>query len=571
MQRYLQYDTIAAKGLQNFDAWASTFGETVTAIELAPEGSGYRAKTRFAKFYNLPELMNMFKESADIQTADMLKLPVPAADFHNIAVEPTEIQKRIVKSLSERAERVRKQTVDPTVDNMLKITNDGRKLALDQRLIDPMLPDETQTKVSICADKVYDIWRKTTENIGAQLLFCDLSTPKSDGEFSVYNDIRDKLTDKGIPESQIAFIHEAKNEAQKKELFASVRNGKVRILLGSTQKMGAGTNVQKHLVAMHDLDCPWRPSDLEQRLGRIVRQGNLNDRVDIYRYVTKDTFDSYMYQLVEHKQKFISQVMTSKSPVRSAEDIDEVALSYAEIKALATGNPHIKEKMELDTEVAKLKLLKSNFLTQKYALEDKIIKYYPEQIRSYEGKISGAQKDIKIIEQHPRTDESFNPMELNGAVYTDKEQAGKRLIEICKSTNSASEVPIGNYRGFDMSIYYEPFYLKYMMALKGSLSYSIELGTDTFGNIRRIDNALESIPARLEKFKTSLAETKQQFENAKTEAAKDFPQNDELEEKSKRLAALDALLNMDKKQSEAVDVSVPDDDQDKRKNREIER
>ena len=457
MQRYLQYDTLAKNDLQHFDAWASTFGETVTAIELAPEGTGYRAKTRFAKFYNIPELMTMFREVADIQTADMLKLPVPEAEYHNVAVEPTEIQREMVAELGNRAEIVRSGGVDPTVDNMLKITNDGRKLALDQRLMNDMLPDEPGTKVAACADNVFDIWQKTSDFKGTQLVFCDSSTPKKDGSFNVYDDIHDKLISKGVPESDIAFIHDADSDIKKKELFAKVRRGDVRILLGSTQKMGAGTNVQSLLYAAHDIDCPWRPSDLAQRAGRIIRQGNTNEKVHIYRYVTKDTFDSYSYQLVENKQKFISQIMTSKSPVRSAEDIDETALSYAEIKALATGNPHIKEKMELDTEVAKLKLLKSSFMSQKYELEDKVIKYYPQEIKRLNEMIAGAEKDIVTVQNNPKSEEKFNVMTIDGLSYYEKEKAGNALIERCKAMTSTDPVVIGEYRGFTMILSIDPF------------------------------------------------------------------------------------------------------------------
>lgn len=554
MQRYLQYDMLKEHDLEHFDAWASTYGETVTAIELAPEGTGYRAKTRFAKFFNIPELMNMFREVADIQTSDMLNLPVPKAEYHNIAVEPTEIQREMVAALGERAEDVRKNKVDPTVDNMLKITNDGRKLALDQRLMNDMLPDEEGTKVSACANNVFDIWQKTSDFKGTQLVFCDSSTPKKNGVFNVYDDIRKKLIDKGVPESDIEYIHNADTDVRKKELFAKVRNGDVRILLGSTQKMGAGTNVQTRLFASHDLDCPWRPSDLEQRAGRIIRQGNTNDTVHIYRYVTKDTFDSYSYQLVENKQKFISQIMTSKSPVRSAEDIDETALSYAEIKALATGNPHIKEKMELDTEIAKLKLLKSSFMSEIYDLENKVIKFYPQEIQKLTEQIAGAEKDIDEVNQHPKHEDKFNAMTIDGLDYYEKDKAGMALIERCKTMTSANPAVIGEYRGFKMILSFDSLYKTHKLTLQNSRSYTIDLGTDVFGNIQRIDNALASIPKLKTECEQKLTETKKQFELAKVESKKEFPHETELITKMERVAMLDALLNIDDKNKEVLDI-----------------
>ena len=457
IQRYLQYNTLVKNNLQHFDSWASTFGETVTAVELTPEGTGYRAKTRFAKFYNLPELMAMFKEVADIKTADMLELPVPEAHFHNVAVKPSEMQKEMVASLAERAEKVRGGGVDSSVDNMLKITNDGRKLALDQRMLNDMLPDFEGSKINACVDNIYRIWKENADKKSAQLVFCDLSTPKNDGTFSVYNDIRKKLIERGIPESEVKFIHEADTDMKKKELFQKTRKGEVRVLLGSTQKMGAGTNVQDKLIALHDVDCPWRPSDLEQRSGRIVRQGNENPQVDIYRYVTEQTFDAYLYQLVEGKQKFASQIMTSKSPVRSAEDIDETALSYAEIKMLATGNPYIKEKMDLDIQVQKLKLLKSNFLSEKYALEDKIIKYYPQRITALENRIEGLKQDVETAKQHPKpTDDRFVGMEVKGVFIPKKADAGKAIIEACKQMNSPDPIPLGKYRGFETNCFLIP-------------------------------------------------------------------------------------------------------------------
>ena len=465
----------------------------------------------------------------------------------------------MVSDLYDRAEKVRNRAVDPSVDNMLKITNDGRKLALDQRMINPMLADEEETKVNACMNNVYEIWERTAADRSAQLVFCDLSTPKGEDEFSVYTDIKAKLIAKGVPESDIAFIHDADTDVKKKELFSKVRKGDVRILLGSTQKMGAGTNVQTRLIALHDLDCPWRPSDLEQRSGRIIRQGNENEKVHIYRYVTKDTFDAYMFQLVENKQKFIAQVMTSKSPVRSAEDIDETALSYAEIKALATGNPHIKEKMDLDTQVAKLKLVKSSFMSQKYELEDKVIKFYPQEITRLTELIAGAEKDIVVAQQHPKPEEGFNPMTIDGKEYTEKEPAGKMLIERCKAMTSPDPVVIGEYRGFTMILSIDTFHQEHKMTLQASRSYTLSLGTDVFGNIQRIDNAIANIPTIKSQCETKLDETKKQYENAKVECKKEFPQEAELEEKLQRLAALDALLNMDKREHEGVDLSEPED------------
>lgn len=557
MQRYLQYHTLVKNDLQHFDAWASTFGETVTAIELAPEGTGYRAKTRFAKFFNLPELMAMFKEVADIQTADMLKLPVPEAEYHTVPVEPTEFQKEMVADLAERAEEVRSGAVDPSVDNMLRITNDGRKLALDQRMINPMLPDDEQSKVTACINNVFEVWQKTAEKRATQLVFCDLSTPKSDGTFSVYNSLREKLIEKGVPENEIAFIHDADSEVKKKELFSKVRKGEVRILLGSTPKRGAGTNVQRLLYASHDLDCPWRPADLEQRAGRIIRQGNTNEKAHIYRYVTKNTFDSYMWQTVENKQKFISQIMTSKSPVRSAEDIDETALSYAEIKALATGNPHIKEKMDLDMQVAKLKLIKSSFMSQKYELEDKVIKHYPNEIARLQSVISNLEKDIAAVEQHPKQEDQFNAMTIDGLGYFEKEKAGNALLERCKQMTAPEPVIIGEYRGFTMELSFDTNYKVFHLALKNSLSYMVELGTDVFGNVQRIDNALEGLGKRLHENRIKLDEVQKQFEVAKEECKKEFPQETELQEKTARLAALDALLNMDKPEREGANIVDP--------------
>jgi N12 class adenine-specific DNA methylase len=572
MQRYLQYKTLEEYNLEHFDAWASTFGETITAIELAPEGTGYRAKTRFARFFNLPELMAMFKNVADIQTADMLNLPTPTPHYKTIAVEPTEVQKEMVKSLADRAEKVRNGMVDPTEDNMLKITNDGRKLALDQRLLNSLLPDEEGTKVSACAKEVFDIWQQTSDIRGTQLVFCDISTPTSEAVFNVYSDIRKKLIESGVPENEIEFIHNADTEVKKKELFAKVRKGDVRILLGSTQKMGAGTNVQRLLYASHDLDCPWRPADLEQRAGRIIRQGNTNSDVQIRRYVTKDTFDSYMWQLVENKQKFIGQIMTSKSPVRSAEDIDETALSYAEIKALTTGNPYIKEKMDLDTQVAKLKLIKASFMSQKYELEDKVIKQYPREIADLQERIKAFEGDIEIVKKYPKKEDVFYPMTIDGLAYTEKEKAGAALLERCKKMKSPEPTPIGDYRGFSMDLSFDVSNKVFYITLKGHLSYKLELGRDVFGNIQRLDNALEGLAKRLDITKENLEEVNKQLETAKIESQKEFPQEAELQQKVKRLAEVDALLNMDKKDHEGADLGEPDEQETpQKKETEVER
>lgn len=553
IQRYLQYSTLVKNGLQHFDAWASTFGETITAVELTPEGTGYRAKTRFAKFYNLPELMAMFKEIADIKTADMLNLPVPEAKYHNIAVKPSEMQKEMVASLAERAEQVRGGGVDSSVDNMLKITNDGRKLALDQRMLNDMLPDFEGSKINACVDNIYRIWKENADKKSAQLVFCDLSTPKNDGTFSVYNDIRKKLIERGIPESEVKFIHEADTDMKKKELFQKTRKGEVRVLLGSTQKMGAGTNVQDKLIALHDVDCPWRPSDLEQRSGRIVRQGNENPQVDIYRYVTEQTFDAYLYQLVEGKQKFASQIMTSKSPVRSAEDIDETALSYAEIKMLATGNPYIKEKMDLDIQVQKLKMLKSNFLSEKYGLEDKVIKFYPQQIAYLKSRVEGLTKDVETAKLHPKPiDEQPLGMMVSGVSYSEKAEAGQAIINACKSMNSPDAIPLGEYRGFQMELYFDTVQRNYVVKLKGETSRDVPLGDDSHGNIVRIDNGIERFEETLADTKNSLENTEKQFETAKQEIEKPFAKEEELKAKTVRLDELNILLNMDKKENEIV-------------------
>ena len=572
IQRYLQYSTLVKNGLQHFDAWASTFGETITAVELTPEGTGYRAKTRFAKFYNLPELMAMFKEIADIKTADMLNLPVPEAKYHNIAVKPSEMQKEMVASLAERAEQVRGGGVDSSVDNMLKITNDGRKLALDQRMLNDMLPDFEGSKINACVDNIYRIWEENIDKKSAQLVFCDLSTPKNDGTFSVYNDIRKKLIERGIPESEVKFIHEADTDMKKKELFQKTRKGEVRVLLGSTQKMGAGTNVQDKLIALHDVDCPWRPSDLEQRSGRIVRQGNENPQVDIYRYVTEQTFDAYLYQLVEGKQKFASQIMTSKSPVRSAEDIDETALSYAEIKMLATGNPYIKEKMDLDIQVQKLKMLKSNFLSEKYGLEDKVIKFYPQQIAYLKSRVEGLTKDVETAKSHPKPiDEQPLGMMVSGVSYSEKAEAGQAIINACKSMNSPDAIPLGEYRGFQMELYFDTVQRNYVVKLKGETSRDVPLGDDSHGNIVRIDNGIERFEETLADTKNSLENTEKQFETAKQEIEKPFAKEEELKAKTARLDELNILLNMDKKENEIVGGEPDEGEMIEKKSRNFER
>ena len=559
IQRYLQYKTLQEHDLQHFDAWASSFGETVTAVELTPEGTGYRAKTRFAKFNNLPELMAMFKQVADIKTADMLNLPVPEVEYHNIAVKPSQVQKEMVASLGERAERIRNGGVDSSVDNMLKVTNDGRKLALDQRMMNPMLPDEESSKVNACVNEVFRIWEESSDKKLTQLLFCDLSTPKGEDEFSVYTDIRKKLIERGIPEAEIKFIHEADTEAKKQELFKKVRRGEVRILMGSTQKMGAGTNVQNKIIASHDLDCPWRPADLEQRAGRTVRQGNENPKVGLYRYVTEGTFDAYCWQLVEGKQKFASQIMTSKSPVRSCEDVDATALSYAEIKMLAADNPHIKEKMDLDIQVQKLRLLKSNYLSEKYELEDKIIKYYPKTIAQTKETIAGLEKDISLAKEHPKPlDDTFVGIEVKGVSYSEKAEGGQKIIEACKEMTSPDPVPLGKYRGFDLELSFEPFEKAYQVKIKGSRSRSISLGTDAIGNITRIDNAIEKISERLEGKMQELSTLEQQFVTAKAEVEKPFDKEEELTKKTNRLNVLNGLLNVDKRENELVD-GTPDE------------
>ena len=555
VQRYLQYDTLAQNGLQHFDSWASTFGETVTALELAPEGTNYRAKTRFAKFYNLPELMQMFREVADIQTADMLKLPVPKVNYHNIKTKPSEIQTEMVASLAKRAEKVRARLVEPNIDNMLKITNDGRKLALDQRMIDPMLPDDPDSKVNACVDNVYRIWEEHADTKATQLVFCDLSTPKNDGTFNVYDDMREKLIARGIPAEQVRFIHEATTDAQKKELFGKVRSGEVRVLFGSTPKMGAGTNVQDRLIAIHNLDCPWRPSDLEQRQGRIERQGNMFPEVEVYRYVTEQTFDAYLYQLVESKQKFISQIMTSKSPVRSAEDVDEVALSFAEVKMLATGDARFKEKMDLDIQVSKLRVLKQSYLSEHYDLEDRILKFYPQTIKEYEERIAGYESDAALAEQHkPQGEDKFCPMTIKGVTFTEKAAAGEMVLAVCKENTLANPVEIGSYRGFRMEVYYDTLNTHYCLNLCGKAKHKVDLGADALGNLTRIENELSKLPARLEVAKTKKAETIAQLETAKEEIKKPFAFEDELKEKTERLNALNIELNLNEKDTSVMDT-----------------
>ena len=549
IMRYLQYDTIQKMGLGHFDSWAAAFGETVTAIELSPEGTGYRAKTRFARFFNLPELISLFKESADIQTADMLNLPVPEAEYINEVLKPSEIQQDMVSAFADRAEAVRSGLVEPTVDNMLKITNDGRKCALDQRLLNDMLPDEADSKVNRCAKNAYDIWEETAEKKSTQLIFCDLSTPKNDGTFNVYDDIRKKLVEKGIPREEIAFIHEAGTEAKKAELFAKVRAGQVRILLGSTPKLGAGTNIQDRLIALHHLDCPWKPSDLEQQEGRILRQGNQNEKVKIFRYVTENTFDAYMWQILENKQKFISQIMTSKSPVRACEDVDDAALSYAEIKALATGNPYIREKMDLDIQVSKLKLMKANHTSQKYRLETDIAKNYPVQIAAQKEQIAGLRADREAVKPILEEKEKDNfSMMIGGKTYTDRKEAGTAILAACAGLKAVkSNGQIGEFHGFSLNASYDSFYQTYKLTIKRQCSYQIEIGKDVLGNLQRISNALTGIEKRLTEAEQKMENLLSQLATAQEEVAKPFPKEAELTEKMERLAELNSLLNMDEK------------------------
>lgn len=548
IMRYLQYDTLQEMGLGHFDSWAAAFGETVTAIELSPEGTGYRAKTRFARFFNLPELIALFKESADIQTADMLNLPVPEAEYINEVLKPSPEQEDLVSTFADRAEMVRSGAVEPREDNMLKITNDGRKCALDQRLINDMLPDYPDSKVNRCVENAFDIWQETVQNRSTQLIFCDLSTPKNDGSFNVYDDVREKLVAKGIPREEIAFIHEAGTETKKAELFAKVRSGKVRILIGSTPKLGAGTNIQDRLIALHHLDCPWKPADLEQQEGRILRQGNQNQKVKIFRYVTENTFDAYMWQILENKQKFISQIMTSKSPVRACEDVDDAALSYAEIKALATGNPYIKEKMDLDIQVSKLKLMKANHTSQKYRLETDIAKNYPMQITAAKERLEGLKADAQAVKPLLANGKEEFSMTIGGKTYTDRKEAGTALIAACaglKAVKTSGQV--GEFYGFQMSAEFDSFNQKYMLTLKRQCSYKIEVGKDTLGNLQRISNALSGIERKVAETQQKLETLQQQLETAKEEVAKPFEKEQELAEKSERLAELNALLNMDEK------------------------
>jgi len=566
MQRYLQYGTLKQRNMVHFDCWASTFGETTTAIELAPEGTGYRARTRFAKFFNLPELMTMFKEVADIKTADQLQLPTPEAHYETIVVQPTEQQEEMVHALSERAAAIHNKLVNPSEDNMLKVTSDGRKLGLDQRLINPLLPDDPDSKVNVCVRNVHRIWKEGQADRLTQIIFCDLSTPKAgsasaplervdeqqesrEETFSVYDDIRGKLIGMGVPPDEIAFIHDANTEVQKKALFAKVRSGQVRVLMGSTAKMGAGTNIQDRLIASHDLECPWRPGDLEQRAGRIVRQGNMNKDVTIYRYVTESTFDSYLWQTVETKQRFISQIMTSKSPVRSCDDVDETALSYAEIKALCAGDDRIREKMDLDVDVARLKLMKADHQSRQYRLEDQLLRYFPAEIEMNKGYIAGFKKDMETLAAHPLPEKDFVGMEIRGTVFYDKEKAGEAIIAACKEAVSGKPMPLGSYRGFAMTLEYEPFAQHVILTLKGDMTHRTEMGTDARGNLTRIENALSGISRRLESSQSQLQNLIQQMKEAKVQAEKPFPQEEELKTKSARLAELDAALNIDKGQT----------------------
>ena len=549
IMRYLQYDTLQKMGLSHFDDWAASFGETVTAIELSPEGTGYRAKTRFARFFNLPELISLFKESADVQTADMLNLPVPKAEYINEVLKPSETQEEMVSSFADRAEAVRNGSVNPKYDNMLKITNDGRKLALDQRLINDMLPDEPESKVNRCVDNAFKVWEESAPDRGTQLIFCDLSTPKADGTFNVYDDVREKLVARGVPREEVAFIHEYNTETKKAELFAKVRAGQVRVLMGSTPKLGAGTNIQDRLIALHHLDCPWKPSDLEQQEGRILRQGNRNEQVKIYRYVTENTFDSYMWQILENKQKFISQIMTSKSPMRSCDDVDEQALSYAEVKALCAGDPRIREKMDLDVQVAKLKVLRSDYQNQKYRLEDKLLKHYPEEIQKAKNRIAALKNDAQIADAHPQDKENFCGMTIKGMVFDEKKAAGERLMLACKEMPNADMMLLGTYRGFELNIRFDSFKNEHQIVLRGELSYPVPLGDDPRGNIVRLDNAIGNFADRIADAEAALDSLEQQKQAAEVEIAKPFAQEEELQTKSARLAELDALLNMEHQSS----------------------
>ena len=554
VMRYLQYSTLQQKKLTHFDCWASTFGETTTAIELAPEGTGYRARTRFAKFFNLPELMSMFKEVADIKTADQLHLPVPEAKLETVVAKPSDLQKEMVQELSKRAAEIHSGTVDASVDNMLCVTNDGRKIGLDVRLMNPMLPDDPNSKLNVCVQNVLKIWEEGKDQKLTQLIFCDMSTPKGDGSFNVYDDIRTKLLNAGVPEQEIEFIHNADTENKKAELFSKVRSGQVRVLLGSTAKMGAGTNVQTLLVAVHHLDVGWRPSDMTQRNGRIIRQGNQNKQVYVYNYVTESTFDAYLYQTLENKQKFISQIMTSKSPMRSCDDIDEQALSYAEIKALCAGDPRIREKMDLDVQVAKLKVLRGDFQNQKYRLEDKLLKTFPEEIQKQKTRIAALQQDSQIAVAHPQDKENFCGMTIKGMVYDDKKAAGERLLLARQEMPNADMMLLGTYRGFELNIRFDSFRNEHQAVLRAELSYPVSLGDDARGNITRLDNAIDNFADRIADAENALQNLEQQKQAAEVEVAKPFAQEEELAEKSARLAELNALLNIDRDRSSSQDA-----------------
>ena len=560
VMRYLQYGTLQKKNLTHFDCWASTFGETTTAIELAPAGAGYRARTRFAKFFNLPELMAMFKEVADIKTSDQLHLPVPEAKFETVVVKPSEIQKEMVQNLSERAAKVHSGTVDASEDNMLCITNDGRKIGLDQRLMNPLLPDDPASKLNACVQNVLQIWEDGREQKLTQLLFCDLSTPKNDGQFNVYDDIKTKLLAAGVPESEVAFIHSADTEAKKAALFSKVRSGDVRILLGSTAKMGAGTNVQDRLVAVHHLDVGWKPSDMTQRNGRIIRQGNMNKEVKVFNYVTEGTFDSYLYQTLENKQRFISQIMTSKSPVRSCDDVDEQELSYAEVKALCAGNPLIKEKMDLDVQVAKLKVLKADHQSQKYRLEDKLLTQFPADIQQQRAHISALKTDVETAAAHPQDKENFCGMTIKGMMFDDKKTVGERLILAAKELPDTEPVVLGEYRGFELSVRYEPVRNEQQAVLKGKAIYPVALGADPHGNITRLDNLLAGFDERIANAENRLENLLQQQTAAQAEVEKPFPQEEELAQKSVRLAELNAQLDVDEKHHEPEMEETPDEE-----------
>ena len=564
VMRYLQYSTLQQKGLTHFDCWASTFGETTTAIELAPEGTGYRARTRFAKFFNLPELMSMFKEVADIKTSDQLHLPVPDAKFETVVAKPSEIQKEMVRELSKRAARIHSGAVEAFEDNMLCVTNDGRKIGLDVRLMNPMLPDDPSSKLNICVQNVLQIWEDGKEQKLTQLLFCDLSTPKNDDNFNVYDDIRRKLVAAGVPESEVEFIHSADTEAKKAALFSKVRSGDVRILLGSTAKMGAGTNVQQRLVAVHHLDVGWKPSDMTQRNGRIVRQGNMNKEVKVFNYVTEGTFDSYLFQTLENKQRFISQIMTSKSPVRSCDDVDEQALSYAEIKALCAGNPLIKEKMDLDVQVAKLKVLKADHQSQKFRLEDKLLTKFPADIQETTAYIAGVKSDAELAAAHPQAQEGFCGMTIKGVAYDEKKTAGERLLLACSELPNSEEKVIGSYRGFELSLRFDTYHSEYQALLKGQRKYPVALGKDPLGCIIRLDHSLNDFPERIASAESELATLKQQQAAAQIEVEKPFPQEEELAEKSARLAELNAQLDVDEKSHESEQSEKEQEDEPRR-------